>query len=200
MGIILRRLSKMQASTFLAAFLLISVFWCQANADDHEDEDEDDVHLHFHLDQDDQGDDVTLPPPPPTTTVSDEMTYNRRVVNYPGRERIPYKPYKPYISDIRYPSYQGYPSYRPKYGGPIYRPKPKYRDDAPWKQWSPAGNSRDPCSAIDCRPTVINNNGRGRRSNRFQPGFQSDDGRNFVSGCCSNSISLVGNVNGNVGR
>merc|ERR1712237_226683 len=103
--------------------------------------------------------------------VDDTMTYNRRVGNYPG----------------------GYPPYRPRWG------KPKYRDDAPWKQWSPAGNSRDPCSAIDCRPTVINNNGR-RSSRGFGPGFQSDGGRNFVSGCCSNSISLVGNVNGNVGR
>merc|ERR1712002_378914 len=152
MGIILRRLSKMQASTFLAAFLFISVFWCQANADNHEDEDEDDVHLHFHLTQDDQGDDVTLPPPTTTWADDDSMTYNR-----------------------------------------------VYRDDAPWKQWSLAGNSRDPCSAIVCLPKVINNNGR--RNNRgFGSGLQSDDGRNFVSGCCSNSISLVGNVNGNVGR
>merc|ERR1712002_253858 len=178
-----RRLSKMQASTFLATFLFISVFWCQANADDHEDEDEEGVHLHFHVNQNDQDDDATLPPP--TTTVSDEEpTYNKRFRHV--------KPYasKPYPLDYPPPVY---PRYRPRPAHHLYN---KYRDAEPWKQWSPS--RRDPCDAVACRPQTNNINNEG-----FAPGFNNRGfGRpwnepNSVTGCCSASIVLdSGNILG----
>merc|ERR1712055_207305 len=50
---ILGKLSKMQASTFYATFVFISVFWCQANADNHEDDNgKGQVNLHFYMKSD----------------------------------------------------------------------------------------------------------------------------------------------------
>merc|ERR1712055_443112 len=198
---ILRRLSEMRASAFLSTFLFISVFWCQANADHQEDEDEDAVHLHFHLNQNnegsdgDDGDDVAVSEKPDD---GDDVAVSEKPddgVDVGSSEEKPYPTYNRRL-DPAIQTFKRYVPYLDEYRGPYvahdpYRPR--YRDDAPWKRWSPAGNQRDPCDAVNCRAETNNSNGFPKFNRGFRP-LPNDHahGSNTVNGCCSNSMNVVG--------